>query len=153
MGRYVDSVLRPGEQVLAVGRLHWIIYSGAFGCLVAAIVLGLAGSGLPQLRVVLFVLAGIALAGAVIFGVKEWFDQWITEIAVTNFRLIYKRGFIRRYTAEMHMDKIESVTVDQSILGRILGYGTINARGVGVGIEHLQKVASPLKLRNAITAK
>jgi hypothetical protein len=46
--------------------------------------------------------------------------------------------FIRRHTAEMNMDKVESVTVTQSILGRMLDYGTIHVRGTGVGIEHLR---------------
>jgi uncharacterized membrane protein YdbT with pleckstrin-like domain len=49
-----------------------------------------------------------------------WFVRWITELAVTNLRVVYKRGFITRHTAEMNMDKVESVDVDQSILGRIL---------------------------------
>jgi hypothetical protein len=50
-----------------------------------------------------------------------WFKQWTTEIVVTNHRVIYKKGFIRRHTAEMNMDKVESVAVDQTIMGRVLG--------------------------------
>ena len=83
-------------------------------------------------------------------------NGWITEIAVTNRRVIYKRGFISRTTAEMHMDKIESVRVDQSILGRILGYGRVTIMGTGASTESFGKidepVAAPLELRNNITA-
>ena len=93
-----------------------------------------------------------------------WFIRWITEIAVTDRRIIYKRGFIYRHTAEMNMDKVASVDVDQSILGRMLDYGTVHVFGIGAGqttdgnnrvrgIEHLHRIASPLALRNAITAK
>jgi uncharacterized membrane protein YdbT with pleckstrin-like domain len=93
-----------------------------------------------------------------------WFIRWITEIAVTDRRIIYKRGFINRHTEEMNMDKVASVDVDQSILGRILDYGTLHVIGTGGsqptddgakprGIEHLHRIASPLALRNAITAK
>jgi uncharacterized membrane protein YdbT with pleckstrin-like domain len=97
-----------------------------------------------------------------------WFIRWITEIAVTDRRIIYKRGFINRHTEEMNMDKVASVDVDQSILGRILDYGTVHVLGTGGsqavdransdrsvarGIEHLHRIASPLALRNAITAK
>jgi uncharacterized membrane protein YdbT with pleckstrin-like domain len=72
---------------------------------------------------------------------------------VTNLRVIDKRGFIKRYTAEMNMDKIESVTVTQSILGRMLDYGSVHVRGTGVGIEHLHQIRAPIMLRNCITAR
>jgi uncharacterized membrane protein YdbT with pleckstrin-like domain len=85
--------------------------------------------------------------------VADLFRQWITEIAVTDRRIIYKRGFIRRVTAEMNMDKVESVDVTQSILGRLLDYGSIHVRGTGEGIEHLHNIAHPVDLRNCITAR
>ena len=44
-------------------------------------------------------------------------------------RIVYKRGFIRRHTVEINMDKVEGVDVDQSILGRMLNYGDITIRG------------------------
>ena len=53
----------------------------------------------------------------------------------------------------MNMDKVESVDVDQSMLGRMLGYGTIHVLGTGQGIEHLHRIANPIALRNAIIAK
>ena len=59
----------------------------------------------------------------------------MTELSVTNHRVIYKTGFIRRHTVEMNMDKVETVNVDQTILGRILGYGTIHVLGTGQGIR------------------
>ena len=58
---------------------------------------------------------------------------------------------IRRYTVEMHMDKVESVDVEQSILGRLLDYGDVTVRGTGAGFEPLQRIARPLELRNHIT--
>jgi uncharacterized membrane protein YdbT with pleckstrin-like domain len=72
---------------------------------------------------------------------------------VTDRRVIYKRGFINRRTAEMHMDKVESVDVDQSVLGRLLDYGTIYVKGTGQGFEPLQRIAAPIEFRNAIIAK
>jgi len=70
-------------------------------------------------------------------------------------RCIYKCGFISRTTAEMHMDKIESVKVDQSILGRILDYVKVTVQGTGAGIGSLRRIdepiAAPLELRNHIT--
>ena len=80
---------------------------------------------------------------------------WTTEIAVTNRRVIYKRGLISRHTAEMNMDKVASVEVDQSIFGRLWGYGSVRILGTGgaSGIERLDRIASPVSLRNQIVAK
>ncbi|HZP20210.1 MAG TPA: PH domain-containing protein [Bauldia sp.] len=150
---YVQTVLQPGERVIAIGKLHWIIYAGAIGLFLLAVIFGLVSTAMPDYRELLLVVAAIFLVLAVILGAKEWFDQWITEIAVTNLRVIYKTGFIRRHTSEMNMEKVESVTVNQSLLGRVLGYGSIHVRGTGVGIEHLHRIAAPIELRNAIIAR
>jgi uncharacterized membrane protein YdbT with pleckstrin-like domain len=142
--------------VSTLGRLHWIVYRRAIGALILAVVLLAVATGAPGLArntagtINIIVLVVLVLAVCLAF--KAWFDQWITEIAVTNRRVIYKRGFIKRYTAEMNMDKVESVIVTQSILGRMLNYGTIHVRGTGEGIEHLHDVWAPLSLRNCIIA-
>jgi uncharacterized membrane protein YdbT with pleckstrin-like domain len=83
--------------------------------------------------------------------VRQWFLSWITEIAVTNRRVIYKKGLIRRQTNEMNMDKVESVQIDQSILGRMLDYGDVTILGTGEGFETLRTIAGPIELRNNIT--
>jgi uncharacterized membrane protein YdbT with pleckstrin-like domain len=148
---YLDKILQPNEQVVETGRKHWIIYApGAITQIVA-----LALEGLARL------FAGAALAVEVVAGVvavlafvllfREWFEQWTTEIVVTNRRVVYKRGFISRYTREMNMEKIESVAVDQNLWGRLFGYGTLDIRGTGAGLEQLRGIGAPLAVRNAIT--
>src|SRR6185295_9377364 len=69
---------------------------------------------------------------------RTWFVRWITEIAITDRRIIYKRGFINRHTEEMNMDKVASVDVDQTIFGRLLDYGTIHIIGTG-GAQSLDR--------------
>jgi uncharacterized membrane protein YdbT with pleckstrin-like domain len=78
---------------------------------------------------------GIVALFAAYSGLKAWFRRWTTEIDVTDRRVVYKRGFIRRHTVEMNMDKIESVDVDQSLIGRLFDYGDVIIRGTGAGIE------------------
>ena len=158
---YVDSVLQPGERVKMTGRLHWIVYWHAIVFLVLTIITAAASVAMPWM---VFVSAAFAVLCVIAF-CYAWFIRWITEIAVTDRRIIYKRGFITRHTEEMNMDKVTSVDVDQSILGRVLDYGTVHVIGMGGvpevteqdrphdGIEHLHRIASPLALRNAITAK
>lgn len=150
---YVQRVLQPGEVVRHVAGLHWVAYlPGLLAWILAVIVLVV----LPDERsIAQWIRVGAAsLCAAVgsILLIRAAFDQWVTEIAVTDRRVISKRGFIRRNTTEMHMDKVESVEVKQSVLGRILDYGDVEIRGVGSGFEPLRKIAAPIELRNHITA-
>jgi uncharacterized membrane protein YdbT with pleckstrin-like domain len=138
---YIREILRPDEKLLATGNIHWIIYWPAIALMALAVIS-------------LSVLGLASIVGRIIFvAVKEWLQQWITEIAVTDRRVIVKTGLIRRHTAEMNMDKVESVTVYQSVLGRLLGYGSVHVRGTGEGLGHLDYISSPILLRNMITAK
>ncbi|MBI3441441.1 MAG: PH domain-containing protein [Proteobacteria bacterium] len=73
-----------------------------------------------------------------------------TEIAVTTDRLIYKKGLIARHVGELSIDRIEGVSVSQEFWGRILGYGRVSIRGMGVGEIILPPIEAPIALRNAI---
>ncbi|MGA3304317.1 MAG: PH domain-containing protein [Methylovirgula sp.] len=152
---YVKHILQPGENVLIVGRLHWIIYVPAIVCLaVAAVAFG----GAVHLKYThyqwpLLVVSVIFAILGLLALVRAWWHAFTVEIAVTNHRVIYAQGFINRHTDEMNIDKIESVIVDQSILGRILDYGTISIRGTGASIEQLRLIAHAIELRNAITSR
>jgi uncharacterized membrane protein YdbT with pleckstrin-like domain len=54
---------------------------------------------------------------------------------------------------EISMDKVESVDVDQGVLGRVFGYGDVTVRGTGEGVEPLRNVAAPIALRNAVMVR
>jgi uncharacterized membrane protein YdbT with pleckstrin-like domain len=149
---YVQRVLQPGEKVRHTAAAHWIVYWPGALCIVAALA-AVAWTGfLPGewARWVRWLAALLTVVGVVLL-VREWFGWWTTEVAVTNLRVIYKTGLIKRTTNEMNMDKVESVKVDQSILGRILDYGTVTITGTGAGLEALPSVAQPIELRNSIT--
>lgn len=74
-------------------------------------------------------------------------DRLTSEFAITNKRIIIKVGFISRRTLEMNLGKVESVHVDQSMLGRILGYGTITVIGTGGTKEPFSDISAPLEFR------
>ena len=74
---------------------------------------------------------------------------WTSEFAVTNKRVIMKVGLVARRVLELNLHKIESVNVDQSLLGRILGYGTITVIGTGGTRETFDQIANPLAFRKA----
>ena len=73
-----------------------------------------------------------------------------TEIAITNRRLVYKRGLIARYVGEMNIDRIEGVNVLQGVWGRIFNYGRVMVRGMGVGEVVLPPIEDPIRFRKAI---
>lgn len=73
--------------------------------------------------------------------------RYTDEFAITNKRVIIKTGLFSRKTLEMNLGKIESVNVDQSILGRILGYGTITIIGTGGTRESFRDIREPLAFR------
>ena len=152
---YVKSVLQPGENIRFATDIHWMVYLPGLALLLLAVAVfvltwafGVSGGAavfLHGLAVVLFI-------GAAIWLFIGWFKRWTTEVAVTDRRIIYKRGFISRYTIEMHLDKVESVDVDQSILGRMFGYGDIMVHGTGASLEPLRNIESPIEFRNYVTA-
>src|SRR6185436_698613 len=122
---YIDQNLISGESVTYKAKLHWILFVKPL--LIAALLAGIAGllfylafggdatwsTILPWIGIGLLVIAFFPLVGA-------WIASSSAEFAVTNKRVILKVGFIQKKTAEMFLNKIESVGVDQSILGRLV---------------------------------
>ena len=75
--------------------------------------------------------------------------RWSSEFVITNRRIIIKTGFIARRTFEMNLSKIESVNVDQSFFGRILGFGSMTIIGTGGTRESFRNIRKPLEFRKA----
>jgi uncharacterized membrane protein YdbT with pleckstrin-like domain len=150
---YVKSVLQEDEQVRYVTNISWIIYIPGVGLLILAAVAYWIGTREVSAYSLWAGVAAVLAVAAAILLFSAWFRRYTTEIAVTNRRIIYKRGFISRRTIEMQMDKVESVDVDQTIWGRIFGYGDITIRGVGVGIEPLKNIDAPIEFRNHVTGE
>ena len=165
---YVQKVLQPDERVIVEGRLHWVMYTAGIAWLVLALVIVLLGwTGLfrsaladtntsfdpARGRFFLDVLAAPFAAIGLIALIQAKFRQMTTELAVTDRRVIQKFGFISRHTAEMNINQVESVEVEQSLLGRMLDYGTVTIHGTGAGLETLYRLATPLRVRTAITAR
>ena len=155
MGRYIDDILQPGEKVLYSTNAHWIFYLPAIAAWIVAIFLFLLSRQTTTEGIVLLCLAASAVVAivALYWTLKAWFHRWTTETDVTNLRVVHKTGFISRKTFEMSLDKVESVDVTQSVMGRIFDFGDVTIMGVGEGKETIRTIASPLAFRNAITAR
>jgi uncharacterized membrane protein YdbT with pleckstrin-like domain len=153
---YVEKTLQPGETIVYQTRLHWIVFLPAIIVVlagIAAFVLAPYASTTEPMLVNLIKTLGIALVIlAVILSISMWVQYISTEMAITNRRVVAKIGFIWRRTVEMERGKVESVSVDQSIMGRILDYGTIIVRGTGSTLEPMSNIDGPLEFRNKLLA-
>ncbi|MCY7351130.1 MAG: PH domain-containing protein [Cytophagaceae bacterium] len=72
------------------------------------------------------------------------------EFVVTNKRIIIKTGFISRDTIELNLNKVESIEVEQSVFGRMLGFGTLKVNGTGVTGQAFHKIDNPLEFRRRL---
>jgi len=151
---YAARVLQPDETIVYEARIHWIVYLGGILCVIAAVPLAIAAVVMDNdtLRLGLMGAAVLVLVLGLFQMLRAWLKVAGTEITVTSLRVIYKTGIISRNTLEMNLDKVESVLVQQSLVGRMLDFGTVIVRGVGAGLEPVDRVAAPLELHRHIGA-
>jgi uncharacterized membrane protein YdbT with pleckstrin-like domain len=152
---YIDHNMISGEAVAYKARMSWIVF-------LKPLPITLVFAGLASLMFYLALNQAQNYAGAL-----EWIGAGLVvaaliplvmaamvranaEFAVTNKRVILKTGFIQKKTAEMFLNKIESVGVEQSIAGRVFGYGTIVLHGTGGTLEPFHQVSAPLEFRRQI---
>lgn len=152
--KYVEQVLQPGETVVYATSLHWLVYLRAIMLLIVALIcLLVAGSfGSQMVLLALQIIAALFCFLALISGLTALIRRATTELAVTDRRVIFKTGVFQRHSMEINRSKVETVGVDQSILGRLLGYGTVVVRGTGGSFEPIAYIGDPLTFRSHITA-
>ncbi len=150
---YAERHLMEGERIVYRARLHRMIF-------IPPLVLALAGAGAaiwinsyfenPQA-------AGIAGVAFLIVALLVAFPRCIryvsSEFVVTNKRVIVKVGLIQRQTLELVLAKVETIGVEQSVLGRILNYGTIIVTGTGGTKEPFKDIARPLQFREQVQSQ
>lgn len=144
---YVDSSLMPGEKVVHRTHLHKIMFF--WPCVLALLAIA-AGLWILVHPAYHMGIAGISFLIAIGFLLSPYIHYKTSEFAVTNKRVIVKIGLIQRQTLETLLQKIEAIAVDQTILGRILNYGTITITGTGGTRESFYNIADPLTFRRSV---
>jgi len=128
MASYVEGALVKDEQVVHIGHISkWSLWH----LLVFGVLL------LPAFGV------GLILLAIAYVRFKS------VELAVTTKRVIVKHGFIRRQTVEMNLNKVESIQVEQGVLGRMFDFGTLVIAGTGASHAPLAGIADPMGFRKA----
>ncbi len=162
---YVDRNLVPGETLLYRTRHHWLVLVGP---VVGGLSLLVPGVALLLEAIVMRDSAGLvvgsstispkvmAIAGAILvvasiitfsYGVAK---RNATEMAVTNRRVLIKTGMTSRRTLDLMLSRVESIGVEESAAGRMLGYGSVIVRGTGGTPEPFLMIAHPQEFRRAV---
>lgn len=161
---YVKDNLMPNEKVLFTARVHPVVFLPSivmFVLTIALFIYGLsnaamvskAGSPPPEITAtammgsVLLCFSGLLFLYSILLGLQAVIIMFTTEFAITNRRVIAKTGFIRRHTLEMLLPKIESVSVNQNVLGRLLNFGTVTVTGTGGTEESFRSIVEPIGVR------
>jgi len=141
---YIRNSLGANETLHYLAHFHWSKYAAAYGALIVSAILGIIVAYNSPWLALLPPLVGLAIFLAIMVPI------WATEIGVTNQRIIYKTGLVSRSTSELQLRSIEEVNMDQTVLGRILGYGKLQIHGTGAEDIILPNLGDPLELRKAL---
>lgn len=137
---YITENLVQGERVVHQTKLHWIVFLAP--ALLAGIALLIFTAGADGLA------AGTAfLALAALTGLASAIQIQTSEFGVTSRRVLIKTGLISRRSLDLTLGKVESIEVEQGILGRLLDYGTIVVAGSGATRQRFKNIADPMALR------
>jgi len=161
MGSYVRRAMQKDEKILYTAQLHWVIYKMAITILILGAVIGhfgvfgsyfLLGDSDWAMHLATYI-KSVAI-GTVLLGAMQaafsYIRQISTELVITNQRVIAKHGFVSTTSYELMLPKVEGATIDQTIMGRILGYGTLMVKGTGGGISPIDHVADPYKFHTEL---
>ncbi len=128
MASYIDGALIKDEKVVYLGTIS--VWSLAPLIAAGFVLLGVFGLGL-------------------VFWIAAYIRYKTTELAITNKRVIAKFGFVSRRTVEINVGKVESIQVQQGILGRIFDYGSLVVSGAGTPQAPIPGISNPLGFRRA----
>jgi len=143
---YIDGSLLDGEQVVYRTRLHWLLFLGPVLFILAVLLpldWVLASSTWGGYAWIPLALGALLLAGTII-------KRQSSDFAVTNKRVMMKVGVFHTRSIELLLHKIEAIAVEQSLIGRIFGYGDIVITGSGGTKEAFSRIQAPLAFRRAV---
>jgi len=143
---YIDRNLIAGERVVYRTRLHWLVYAVPvlFSVVVLLPIAWFLASGSWQ------GFAWVPLALVLVVLLPAVVKRQSSDFAVTNKRVMMKSGVFTTRSVELLLNKIEAIAVDQSLLGRLFGYGDIVVTGSGGTREAFSHIQSPLEFRRAV---
>jgi hypothetical protein len=137
LARYADRLLADGERVALRARQHVLatIIEGrvAWSILVASLVIVVldvfflsANDDGGRLVRTIFGWIGLALLVVALAWLVKIYVEWYAEdYVITNRRVMKVEGVLRKRSADSSLEKINDAVLEQSVLGRMLGYGNL----------------------------
>ena len=154
---YIENNLVPGEQVIYKTGYHWIVI---FWSIVLSLIFAALGAGalyeafLDSARAdykQAFEIGGsVALSVGAIILMQGIVRRGSTEVAVSNKRVLIKTGVLARKSIEVLLGKVESIGVEESAMGRMLGFGSVVVRGTGGTFETFHNISHPDEFRRQV---
>ena len=127
------------ERTIYQTGLHWAVFLRP----VAWLVVGMMVKNVPGFPEFFIFVAFVDLIGRSLM-------RRNTEFTLTTRRLSMSTGTLRKRSLELVLSKVESISVNEGLLGRMLGYGTVVVGGTGGTKEAFPLVPNPQKLRTAV---
>lgn len=143
MTSYIKKILLPGEEIVYHGHRHWAVFASPMGWLIAAI---LADLFLPFGMWIALIL----LFAVIVLGLSALINYTMSEINVTNERILIKVGWVSRSSLETDLTRISSIDVVQTFLGRIFNFGTVIICDVGNMRTPFTQIERPFDFRRAV---
>ena len=146
---YVEKNLIKDEEVQFFAYVHFAIFSSSIISFIIVLIIAISGlSSQSSLREPVTIFNLILFFIPIFIFLNALIIKLTTEFAVTNKRIIAKIGFFQRHTLEILLLKVESLEVNQSILGRIFNYGSITINGSGGTKQKFAGIRNPISIRN-----
>ena len=139
MFAYAKHNLLDNEEILYEAKFHWFIY------VPPALFFGLIFF-FPMEWMYVGILSLVGAAALL----RAFILKLSTEFVVTNMRVIVKTGLIARNTVELNHRNVESVSLDQGIVGRIFGFWSLQIMGTGAGVSPIPWIDNPLEFRKKV---
>lgn len=137
---YIEQSLLKDEKIVFTTSLHPVVFLIPLLLLIAGGFLHFTGY------------TSIVLYLAVFSGISSLINYMSSEFSLTSKRVIGKTGFLRRKSVDLLLGKVESLKIDQDILGRLLNYGNVVVTGTGATKEIFSNISNPLKLRSEVNS-
>lgn len=151
---YTSQVLRQNEYMQDNAKLHWIIYFTNSFIWVGVMIMAL-GFAVELDRLTYPIVKWILLGDGFGFIFLGWvyvsLVRYSTEMVATTYRIIGKKGIIMRDVCEIRIATVESIEVHQTVMGRLLGYGTLMINGVGQNSMEFYRIENPIEFRNNVS--
>lgn len=158
---YIDKNLLADERIVYRTRKHFIIFTIPVILTVLTLILFmqippmidkfLGGTSLQNTRYFIIFAACIGPAVfAAFYWVKEWLNYVTSDFVVTTKRLIMKEGFFVRKATDARLTTISHVTVDQTLLGQIMDYGTVVVNNFGGSRDVFLLISRPIKFQQQV---